>query len=229
MATSVKTKSLVNAVYEALWETIVTSEEQILGTAITEVGVAAQFGIARPTAKAVVERLIADGVLVRDGRRGARVPQLAPSDVRDIYWNRSLLEVAANAALAARRKVPVEAVIANRDLRTHAAVDLSARVVASDIAFHRALVAGHGSSRLSRLHSFVMSEAHLCMGQVRGHRLLAADVSAGEHDAIMQAIREGDAEATSRLTIEHLTRGSESLIQGLFPATVPEDAAPEVP
>jgi hypothetical protein len=76
--------------------------------------------------------------------------------------------VAADAALAAMRKVPVEAIIANQDLRTHAAADLSAQVVVSDLAFHRALVAGFGSSRLSRLHSFVMTEAHLCMGQVRG-------------------------------------------------------------
>jgi hypothetical protein len=59
---------------------------------------------------------------------------------------------------------------------------------------------------------------------------LAADVSAGEHDAIMQAIRAGNAEATSRLTIQHLTRGSDSLIQGLFPTAEPaEDPAPEVP
>jgi DNA-binding GntR family transcriptional regulator len=63
------------------------------------------------------------------------------------------------------------------------------------------------------------------MGRVRGHRLRGADVSAAEHDAIMQAIRAGDVESTSRLTSAHLSGASGRLIRGLFPEAESADAA----
>ena len=46
-----------------------------------------------------------------------------------------------------------------------------------------------------------------------------------EHDATAQTIRVGDVKAASRLTSEYLTRGRESLIQGLFPHAEPAENA----
>lgn len=45
-----------------------------MGSLITEVGIATMFEVARHAAKAAVERLVADGLLVRDGRRGCSRP-----------------------------------------------------------------------------------------------------------------------------------------------------------
>ncbi|MBU3537090.1 GntR family transcriptional regulator, partial [Alkalihalobacillus clausii] len=43
------------------------------GETLTETAVARRFGVARPTAKVAIERLVADGLLRREAHRAARV------------------------------------------------------------------------------------------------------------------------------------------------------------
>lgn len=216
MAAQLTATSLVDAAHAAMWQKIVTTPGYG-GTLVTEVGVAAEYGIARPTAKAVVERLITDGLLVRDGRRGARVPLLTEPDVRDIYWNRLLLETEAHTLLARAGAVPVDARLANQQMRLHAEADDRAHTVAADIAFHRRLVEAAGSIRLAKLHAVIMAEAHFCMGQVQAQHLLPSDVSLSEHQGILDAITARDVELVVQRTHEHLERGRDSLITGMFP------------
>ena len=51
---------------------------------LTEADVAARYDIARATAKAAIERLVSEKVLVRKNHKTARVVSLGPDDVRDI-------------------------------------------------------------------------------------------------------------------------------------------------
>lgn len=218
MVLPLATRSLSDAVQAALREWIVTGGAGAAGL-VTEVGIAARFGVARPTARVAVERLLAEGLLVRDGRRGARVPVLSAADVCDLYDSRSLLEVDAHARLARTRTVPPTAVVATTRLRAHAASGEAAGVAAADVEFHRRLVAAAGSRRLDRMHELLMGEAHLCMGQVQHRHLVAGTVIADEHDAILEAVCAGDAALVAERTARHLSTARDKLLAALAAET----------
>lgn len=206
-----ETKSLSDAVYAALREWIVTGGART-DSLVTEVGVAAEYRVARPTARVALERLLSDGLLVRDGRRGARVRVLDATDVSDLYAARLLLEAHAHRRLAERALVPVQASTANLTLRMLATRQDTAGVVAADVAFHRALVSAAGSSRVDRMHELLMGESHLCMGQVQRERLLPAETIAAEHDDILAAIDGQHEENVAVLTEAHLVAARDKLL-----------------
>jgi DNA-binding GntR family transcriptional regulator len=212
MPIDLKTTSLPDAVYEAVRASILTSEI-VRGELVTENSVALRYGIARPTAKAAIERLVAVGLLRRQAHKVARVPVLDRDDIEDLYANRILVEEATMRNLAAERRIPVEAEQAHRDLLAHVANDDRAALARDDIAFHRALATGQRSPRLSRMHAIIMGEVELCIGQVQADRLMLPEVIAEHHAAILEAIRVGDVELSGRLVREHIESAREYLLR----------------
>ncbi|CAO1649088.1 GntR family transcriptional regulator [Salinibacterium sp. NG22] len=179
------------------------------GSAITESAVALRFGVARPTARIAIDRLVADGILRREAHRAARVPELSYDDVLDLFDTRSIVETAAMAALAEAGAIPAEALAAHRALT---ATDDFAH---HDIQFHRALVAGQPSSRLTRLHELLMGEVELCIGQVQSAQLITAHEVAEQHQGILDAITAGDAAAAEHLTRDHILGARDRLLTHL--------------
>lgn len=179
------------------------------GSAITESAVALRFGVARPTARIAIDRLVADGILRREAHRAARVPELSYDDVLDLFDTRSIVETAAMAALAEAGAIPAEALAAHRALT---ATDDFAH---HDIQFHRALVAGQPSSRLTRLHELLMGEVELCIGQVQSAQLITAHEVAEQHQGILDAITAGDAATAERLTRDHIVGARDRLLTHL--------------
>jgi DNA-binding GntR family transcriptional regulator len=189
---------LPEAIYSALRKSII-DQSFAPGEALTESAVALRFAVTRPTAKIAIERLVAEGLLRRESHSAARIPVLLHDDVADLYDNRAVVEAAAIAALARSSAVPAEAMSAHRALLANAANDEP--FAEHDIAFHRALVAGQPSPRLERLHSLLMGEIELCIGQVQAARLMNASAVAEEHQAILDAIVAGDTDlAVARIT-----------------------------
>ncbi|KRF33193.1 GntR family transcriptional regulator [Yonghaparkia sp. Soil809] len=214
--------SVPEAVYEALRERILTQREAP-GAAVTEQAVADRFGVARPTAKVALERLVAEGLLRRTAHKTARVPQLSRDDIVDLYANRAIVEEAALRALATRGIVPSEALAAQRMLAdaaraAHAPAgsasdrDATAPLARADIAFHRALVEAQPSPRLARMHALLMGEIELCTGQVQAHRLLALADVVEQHQRILDAVAAGDPEAAGRLTRAHIEGARDRLL-----------------
>ncbi|MBH0081897.1 GntR family transcriptional regulator [Salinibacterium sp. SWN167] len=179
------------------------------GSAITESAVALRFGVARPTARIAIDRLVADGILRREAHRAARVPELSYDDVLDLFDTRSIVETAAMAALAEAGAIPAEALAAHRALT---ATDDFAHY---DIQFHRALVAGQPSPRLTRLHELLMGEVELCIGQVQSAQLITAHEVAEQHQGILDAITAGDAATAERLTRDHILGARDRLLTHL--------------
>ena len=81
-----------------------------------EVEVAAEYEVARPTAKAAIEKLVSEALLVRRSNKTARIVTLTPEDVGDIYKTRALLEKAALLQLAETRSIPAGARAAQEEL-----------------------------------------------------------------------------------------------------------------
>ena len=211
-----------DAVYEALRESILTQREAP-GSAVTEQAIADRFGVARPTAKVALERLVADGLLRRTAHKTARVPELTRDDIVDLYAARATVEVAALRNLAESGTHPADAVAAQRMLGDALASDGgdTAPLARADVAFHRALVEAQRSPRLARLHGLLMGEIELCTGQVQSHRLLALGDVVDQHQGILDAVARRDADAAAHLTRDHI-EGARDRLLGHYDRTHPQ-------
>jgi DNA-binding GntR family transcriptional regulator len=201
---------LPEAIYARLRASII-NQGFAPGTSITESAVALQFGVARPTAKMAIERLVAEGLLRRELHQSARVPQLDRGDILDLYNNRAVIEGAAIDALAESGAVPAEAMRAHRALV--ASAENAKPFAEHDIAFHRALVAGQPSPRLARMHALLMGEIELCIGQVQaGHLIDAKDVAA-QHQGILDAVTAGDRTLAVTRMRDHIHSSRDVLLE----------------
>lgn len=206
-------RTTVDRVADALRHEVLT-EVISAGASVTESLVATEHAVARPTARAAIDRLVREGILRRAPHSSARVPRMSASDISDLYFTRSCLEREAFIALAKRHEVPVAAHAALADLLV--AVNTSPLgVVTADIAFHRALVDAVQSPRLARLHASLMGEVHLCMAQVQLRGLVTPQSIYDDHLAIAGQIVSGDLEKVTQVVTYHLERARDALLQNL--------------
>lgn len=209
-----RVSSIVDAVEQSLREQILDQGIQA-GAAVTEADVAQTFDIARPTAKAAIERLVSAGLLRRDAHKSARVPTLSAADVSDMYNTRYLLESAICRRLADERRLPTDAVASIEAMAELSANAAPRQFVEPDIMFHTALAEQVGGTRLRRIHRGLMQEMHLCMAQVQAHALISPAVIISEHQAIAVAITSGDGDAASATLRSHLERARHALVEYL--------------
>ena len=198
---------------DAIFETLrarILDQSEAPGSALTESAVALRFGVARPTAKIAIERLVADGLLRREAHRAARVPELTRDDIVDLVATRRLIEGAATASLAVGGTIPADALAAHRGLLEVART--GGAFAAQDAAFHRALASGSPSPRLARMHAALMGEIELCIGQVQAHDLMAATDVAAQHQRILDAVTAGDADAAGDLARAHIDAAGAALL-----------------
>jgi DNA-binding GntR family transcriptional regulator len=188
------------------------------GSAVTETLLAADYGVARSTSKAAIEKLTTEGLLHRGAHKSARVPVLSVDDVRDIYRTRLRLESSALRELAAERRVPNSAAAANERVR-HAGIAAAAggsiAAVEPDMQFHASLIEAIGSPRVERMYRSLVDEVRLCMAQVQGRQLLSVEQIVAEHYEILERLEAGDAEAAVSCLSAHLGRASERLVDAI--------------
>jgi len=127
MPARVTALSIVDALAADLRDRIfrgsLTSEDPL-----TETEIARTYEVARPTAKAAIEKLVGEGLLQRNAHKTARVPLLGPDDVRDIYRTRQTIEADVLARLAQTRTVPDDARVANAEIATALAARFSVAI-----------------------------------------------------------------------------------------------------
>lgn len=224
MAGRIAAVSIVDAIAADL-RSRVFSGELGSGEALTETDVATSYEVARPTAKASIEKLVAEGLLDRGTHKTARVVDLGPESVRDIYLARAYLESEVLRRLARTKDVPQEAVQANRDiaaLKTGAPLD----VVEPDMRFHTSLIDAVGNERISRMYRSLVGEVRLCMVRVQSLHLLDTELILAEHQKILELIEGGQGEAAAELLDEHLGRARERLVAAMGGSAGPEAGHP---
>jgi DNA-binding GntR family transcriptional regulator len=173
------------------------------GTAIGEVDLASEYGVARPTARAAIQALVAEGLLRREPNRSARVPQLTADDVRDLFYVRAALELQVVATLVERHMRPHAAEEAVRRLERLPRRAPWDEVVEADMDFHTALVEAAGSPRLERVYASLQSEIRLCMVQLKPS-YDDVTVVAAEHRDLLEAIASSPKRTAVKLMSEHL-------------------------
>ncbi|MFJ5860985.1 GntR family transcriptional regulator [Pseudarthrobacter sp. NPDC092439] len=224
MAGRVSAVSIVEAVASDLRLRIFSGDLES-SHALTETDVAASYEVARPTAKAAIEKLVSEGLLARGAHKTARVVDLGPESVRDIYLARAYLESEVLRRLAAGRTVPAGAVQANQDiaaLTTGAPLD----VVEPDMRFHTSLIDAVGNERVSKMYSSLVAEVRLCMSRVQSLHLLDTALIQAEHQRLLELIEAGRGEDAARLLDEHLGRARERLVAAMGGEAGPEADLP---
>jgi len=213
MALRVQPLSIVDAIAEDIRRSLFNGA---LGSAtqLTEAEVAATYDVARPTGKAAIEKLVAEGLLLRGTHKTARVPALGPDEVRDLYFSRLCIESEVVRRLAHGRILPEALSRANDDVV--AVISASGTEVAEPVVrFHLALVGALGSPRLTRLFGTLMGEMRLCMAQMNYRRLLHPEIIAEEHKLILEQIAAGDPDKAVAALTAHLRQAEDRLVPSL--------------
>ncbi|WP_410791834.1 GntR family transcriptional regulator [Kribbella sp. C-35] len=214
MSVELESTSLTDSLTTALRKQIIASEIPP-GEKLSEIWVANRFTVARPTAKAALDRLTNEGLLRRGPRRTAVVPQLSADDVSDLYYAREPIECKAVMTLARRGEVPGDADRSLALMRIAAERDQHTEHTEADVALHRALVAATGSKRLRRMHETVMGETQLCIAQVRSHAGLDLIALTDRHAAVLDAIRSGDPDEAVKALLADLHSCRDTLLSDI--------------
>lgn len=203
--------SLIDALYESVSSRII-SGDIAPGEKLTEQRIADDYRVARPTAKACLERLTALGLLRRSAHKTAVVPELDEDDIIDLFFTREMFECTAADRLAQTHIVPEAARKAQVAIESAAQAGAFDDQVVADIAFHWALINGAQSPRLARVYEMISGEVHLTMGQFKAHRRTTPSTVAAEHALILAAIEAGDRAGAQQQMAHHLQQARDRVL-----------------
>jgi DNA-binding GntR family transcriptional regulator len=199
------------AIYAALRERIL-SNDIAPGTRLVMRDVANEYDASDIPVREALRMLERDGLVETIPYRGARVTTLTAKEVEETYFIRAHLESIAT-GLAAERVTDAE--LAQLDAlmsRMQAAVDAQdgPRFSELNVDFHRTIVAGCGNDMLREL-TMDIWQRH--SGFQRVFRMVPGRPakSQSEHEGIMAALRDHDAERAAKLALLHKRSVGESV------------------
>jgi DNA-binding GntR family transcriptional regulator len=137
------------------------------GTRLKEEELAERFAVGRYTVRSALRTLVAAGLLEHEVNRGARVPNLLPAQVDELYEYRTVLEVG-SLRLGLARREPLTAI----ETATATLVDLPAdtpwpTVIATHQEIHRAIVRWGGNKRLLDTYALCEQELQFVVASTR--------------------------------------------------------------
>lgn len=172
------------------------------GTQLRDTELSEEFSVARPTVRAAVAMLVADGLLERGRGRSAEVKSFSAADAVDLYRLRRAIEAAAVRKVIAERR-PLDDVEAATRAFAGLPETVSWDAVADhDVGFHRAVFVIAGSTRLLRTFDEVSAEHRLLIALLRPAYGSVAEL-AREHQLLLDALRGGDADRALAAWSEH--------------------------
>jgi len=198
----IETVSVADAVANELRRRLLAGEyaggQELRDTELTE-----EFGAARPTIRAAVQMLVADGLLERGRGRSARVRSFTAFDAIDLYRLRRAIELAA-VRLIVEGNRPLTEIEKAADAFVALPDAVTWDVVADhDIAFHRSVLAAAASPRLLRTFNSLGAELRLLIAQLRPAYSSVNELAA-EHTVLLDALRAGKVRPALEAWQEHL-------------------------
>ncbi|OUZ11642.1 hypothetical protein BHE97_03780 [Aeromicrobium sp. PE09-221] len=204
----------------------ILSGELAAGTRHSVYQLAGELGVSRTPVREAVLRLTDAGLVTVERNRGIRIRGVTAEDVRDVFELRLLIEVpaAAYAAGAAADGLLIE--VKEASLRLHALADTGDTEAfgVADRHLHAVIASAVGNrhvvAEIERLRDLIAVRGASTIGRSRTTRDIA-----GEHDAIVEAVCEGEPVAAARAMREHLVRTGTLLMRQLSDGEVDESWA----
>ncbi len=208
--------TVVDYAYEEIWKRVIMiggSEEQRL----SDVTLAEQLGMSRTPVRQALERLVQEGLVRSDPRRGFWTRTFTAQDIHEIYDLRGALEMLA-VRLAAPRlsqedlKAHLEALYTVRaELDTHPIL----RFLQVDIRFHTLITRASGNGRL--IHSLSMLRSQICMFQVQDTLYpKRMEIALNDHEQVLLALLAGDVDEAADCLARHIRHAKEGVLADIF-------------
>jgi len=210
--------SLVESVYEALLQRIVRGDLPS-GSIVSELALAQELGVSRTPVHDAVRQLAKDGLVVREGRRRARVANFSPDDIYEIFELRKYLEGPA-AELAAGRMdrrhcAPLRAAADALSALSPDAPQWRTAWADFDELFHRTISEAAGNRRLA-------ADIGRYRLLHRGFNLFSTDPislqkqALAEHVGILEAIEARDGRLARERMVAHIAAWQEFFLRRVF-------------
>lgn len=201
----------VDATYRVLVDAI-TAGSLAPGERITQEEIAEQLGVSRSPVLQALRLLKRDGFIEDAAGRGVQVAQLDVRWVANLYQVRGALDALA-AQLAAQSRYEIDPAILALGREVSRGDDLRAAIDA-DMAFHNAIYVASGNPLIEESAQRYWMHLRRVMGAV--HRVARHRASLwDEHQAIADAIAQGDAERAVMLSNLHIERARTNLVSEL--------------
>lgn len=174
------------------------------------------------TLREILNRLSSEGLVLAEGQRGFQVCPVSVTDLKEIAALRLLLETHALGQSLAQGDMEWEARLVSAHYKLASLERLMATGDASraedwkryDWEFHQALISACGSKLLIETHSVVFDKYLRYQMVALSYR---GDVAAREHQALLDAALDRDADAAKKILAAHIEGGVEhALARGLL-------------
>ena len=208
--------TVVDYAYEEIWKRVVMiggSEEQRL----SDVTLAEQLGMSRTPVRQALERLVQEGLVRSDPRRGFWTNTFTTQDINEIYELRGALEVLAIRLAAPRLSqedlmAQLEALYAVRaELDVHPVL----RFLQVDIRLHMLITRASNNGRL--IHSLSMLRSQLCMFQMQDtfypERMV---IALNDHEQVLLALLAGNVDEAADCLSRHIHHAKEGVLADIF-------------
>ena len=208
--------TVVDYAYEEIWKRVIMiggSEEQRL----SDVTLAEQLGMSRTPVRQALERLVHEGLVRSDPRRGFWTSTFTAQDIHEIYDLRGALEV-----LAVRLAAPC---LSQEDLKAHlealyaVRAELDAhpvlRFLQVDIRFHMLITRASNNGRL--IYSLSMLRSQLSMFQMQDtfypRRM---EIALNDHEQVLLALLAGNVDEAANCLARHIRHAKEGVLADIF-------------
>ncbi|MFB7653905.1 MULTISPECIES: GntR family transcriptional regulator [unclassified Streptomyces] len=200
--------------YAYLKDTVLT-DPGMQGAFLSEQELADRIGVSRTPIREALLQLAAEDLVELVPKRGARVSPLTGREIRELMELRGIVERYAAQELVSGGGAPVAELrsLLERQ-RGLTGADQAREFIAVDHCFHAALVSAVGNTLLDRHYEGLRSRqvragvAALVSRQGRQEAVL------GEHEAILDALEAGDAQAAWAAIDHHLQSTLKVLLEG---------------
>ncbi|MBX7446329.1 MULTISPECIES: GntR family transcriptional regulator [unclassified Arthrobacter] len=191
------------------------------GSQLGEAELAKELGVSRGPLREAMQRLTQEGLLISIRNRGLFVITMTDEEVRDMYAARTAVERAASELILQKGGKGVAAQLVSIVKAMQRAADkgdLDAMSEA-DMEYHATLVAAAESTRLTRMHNTLLTETRMCLTALE-KKYPDPHARVAEHQAIAEALGDGDQERVGKLLISHMEDALERLTGGSGDAEV---------